>query len=103
MPVKTLQRLIVHYLLHYWRQASVTYACMTLTTIAGLIVPQIIRRVIDEGLSGGSSSLVVRAAMIILGLSAASAFFSFGQRYMHSWRSTWLTICATTCMTTCSA
>jgi ATP-binding cassette, subfamily B, multidrug efflux pump len=85
MPVNTLQRLISHYLFRYWRQAIVTYTCMTLTTIAGLIVPQIIRRVIDEGLSGGSAALIVQAATIIVGLSAASAVFSFGQRYLHSW------------------
>ncbi|MHB0876119.1 MAG: ABC transporter ATP-binding protein [Anaerolineae bacterium] len=85
MPVTTLKRLISHYLLRYWQQAAVTYLCMMLTTVAGLIVPQVIRQVIDEGLSGGSASLVTRAALIILGLAFASAFFSFGQRYLHSW------------------
>ena len=81
----TLKRLITHYLFRYWPQATLTYVCMVLTALAGLAVPQIIKRVIDNGLAQGRGELVTSAALIIVGLSLGSAFFSFGQRYLHSW------------------
>lgn len=81
----TLKRLVTHYLLRYWKQAVVTYVCMTVTTITGLIVPMIIRNVIDVGLAGRDSALINQAALIVIGISAASALFSFGQRYLHAW------------------
>ncbi|MGQ9553450.1 MAG: ABC transporter ATP-binding protein [Anaerolineae bacterium] len=81
----TLKRLITHYLFRYWPQAILTYTCMALTTVAGLAVPQIIKRVIDQGLAQGHGELITRAALIIIGLSLGSALFSFGQRYLHSW------------------
>jgi len=81
----TLKRLVSRYLLRYWRQAVVTYLCMTVTTVSGLVVPMVIRNVIDVGLAGRNPGLIDRAALIIIGISAASAVFSFGQRYLHAW------------------
>ncbi|NLT42084.1 MAG: ABC transporter ATP-binding protein [Anaerolineae bacterium] len=81
----TLKRLVSRYLLRYWRQAVVTYLCMTVTTVTGLVVPMVIRNVIDVGLAGRNPGLIDRAALIIIGISAASAVFSFGQRYLHAW------------------
>ncbi len=83
--MNTLKRLVSRYLLRYWKQAVVTYLCMTVTTITGLVVPMVIRNVIDVGLAGRNPGLIDRAAAIIIGISAASAVFSFGQRYLHAW------------------
>lgn len=83
--MNTLKRLVSRYLLRYWKQAVVTYLCMTVTTITGLVVPMVIRNVIDVGLAGRNPGLIDRAAAIIIGISAASAIFSFGQRYLHAW------------------
>ncbi|MGI6208995.1 MAG: ABC transporter ATP-binding protein [Anaerolineae bacterium] len=81
----TLRRLITHYLFRYWKQAGLTYLCMTVTTVASLVVPRIIGNVIDAGLAGEDASLIDRAGLVIVGISAASAVFSFGHRYLHAW------------------
>ncbi len=83
--MNTLRRLVSRYLFRYWKQAVVTYICMTLTTVSGLVVPMVIRNVIDLGLAGRDASLIDRAAVVIIALSAAAAVFSFGQRYLHAW------------------
>ncbi|NPV07716.1 MAG: ABC transporter ATP-binding protein [Anaerolineae bacterium] len=81
----TLKRLVAQYLLRYWRHAVLTYFCMTVTTVTGLVVPLVIRSVIDLGLTGRDPALIDRAGLIIVGISAASALFSFGHRYLHAW------------------
>ena len=61
--MNTLRRLVSRYLFRYWIQAVVTYICMTLTTVSGLVVPMVIRNVIDLGLAGRDASLIDRAAV----------------------------------------
>ncbi len=81
----TLRRLITHYLLRYWPQAVTTYLFMALTTVTGLIVPQLIRRVIDSGLAQRDAAVINQVSLFIIALSLGSAVFSFGQRYLHAW------------------
>lgn len=84
-PMSVLKRLITHYLFRHWPQAALTYTCMLIVTGAGLITPQIIKRVIDVGLAQREPHLVDQAALLVIGIAAGSALFSFGQRYMFSW------------------
>jgi len=85
LKVGTLRRLLGNYLFRYWPQATLAYFCMSVTTVAALVVPQIVRRVIDQGLSQRQADLITRAGMAIIALSLGAAFFSFGHRYLHSW------------------
>ena len=56
-----------------------------LMTAAELVIPEIIRQVIDIGLIRGEVSFMVGAAGIILGLGLFRAFVAFWQRYMSAW------------------
>ncbi|HLF75634.1 MAG TPA: ABC transporter ATP-binding protein [Anaerolineales bacterium] len=50
-----------------------------------LVVPRIIRSVIDEGLARGETGYLVRSALLLLGLGLASAILGLGNRYGSEW------------------
>ena len=51
----------------------------------GLVVPRIIRSVIDDGLARGDTRYLVRSALLLLGLGLASAILNLGNRYLSEW------------------
>jgi len=57
---------------------------LTLTGL-GLIVPRIIRSVIDDGLARGETGYLVRSAFLLLGLGLGSAILNLGNRYLSEW------------------
>jgi ABC-type multidrug transport system fused ATPase/permease subunit len=60
--------------------------CMLLAiTGLGLVVPRIIRSVIDDGLARGETGYLVRSAFLLLGLGLASAILNLGNRYLSEW------------------
>lgn len=60
---------------------------VTLLAITGLslLVPVIIRTVIDDGLSGGQPEYIARSALLLLGLGLASALLNLVNRYLSEW------------------
>jgi ATP-binding cassette subfamily B protein len=60
---------------------------LILLSITGLalIVPNIIRLVIDDGLRRGDAPYIIRAALILLGLGLLTAALTFVQRYLSEW------------------
>lgn len=84
------KRLVVYqrllgYLRPYWRQAVIGYVSMLLATLLNLIVPQIIKSAIDEGLAAGQIGFLLRAAGLILGIALIRGIVGFGQRYFGEW------------------
>src|SRR5258708_1268319 len=96
-------RSIAHIRQH-WRLAILAFTSLALATVFSLLVPQILRTVIDQGLplpwpqamfSGrllvdglqvavARPSLVFQAAVLLLGLSVLRAAVAFGQRFFES-------------------
>ncbi len=60
---------------------------LILTTITGLslIVPRIIRTVIDQGLVAGETASLIRSAALLLGLGLVSAALNLVLRYWSAW------------------
>ncbi|HXF84081.1 MAG TPA: hypothetical protein VNK49_01725, partial [Anaerolineales bacterium] len=58
-----------------------------LLSITGLslVVPHIIRLVIDDGLARGDTLYLVRSALLLLGVGLVSAALNFGNRYLSEW------------------
>ena len=54
---------------------------LTLLTVLKLIVPLIIRQVIDQGLTDGNVRLIVTSALTLLFIGLASAALIYWQRY----------------------
>ena len=50
-----------------------------------LVVPRIIRSVIDEGLARGQTTYLARSALLLLGLGLISALLALGNRYWSEW------------------
>jgi ATP-binding cassette subfamily B protein len=65
----------------YWKQVLLALLALTLLTALKLVVPLIIRQVIDQGLTNGDVRLIFTAALILLVIGLASAALIFWQRY----------------------
>ena len=59
--------------------------CLLILTGLGLLIPRILRTVIDDGILGGETAFLVRAAWLLLGLGILSALLNLAQRYMAEW------------------
>jgi ATP-binding cassette subfamily B multidrug efflux pump len=66
---------------------QVGLAIFILLTIASanLVIPQIIRQVIDVGLAGGDTRFLLNAALVVIGIGLLIAVFDFANRYLSSW------------------
>ena len=62
-----------------------TLAMLLALTGLNLVVPRIIRSVIDEGLAGGETGYLIRAALLLLCLGIVSAILNLGNRYWSEW------------------
>ena len=54
-------------------------------TALSLVIPAIIRQVIDQGLTQGHAIYLLRSALIILGIGILRAGMGYGQRYLTEW------------------
>ena len=50
-----------------------------------LVIPKILQGVIDQGLSRGDASYLLRSALLLLGLGLLTALLNLGQRYLSEW------------------
>jgi ATP-binding cassette subfamily B multidrug efflux pump len=58
---------------------------LLILTGLSLLVPRIIRSVIDDGLTRGETSYLLRSALLLLGLGLVSAILNLGNRYWSEW------------------
>ncbi len=76
----TLRRLLF-YLRPHRKLLAITYLCLLVVTGLNLVIPWIVKQVIDIGLTRGEHRYLVQASLIIVGISLVRMAFSFGQRY----------------------
>ncbi len=82
--MKSLLRLRTLLKPYYWQVLLTAFVLLTISGL-NLIIPEIIRQVIDIGLTGGETRFLVKAALVILGLGILAAALDFGNRYLSSW------------------
>lgn len=82
--MKHLFRLRV-YLRPYLRQVSLALFFLLGLTGLNLLVPAILRSIVDQGLVRGQANFLLRAAGLILGIGVLRSMFLFGQRYASEW------------------
>ncbi len=73
------------YLKPYLLQLMLDMFLLLSMTGLSLVVPQIIQGVIDQGLKAGSTAFLIRSALILVGIGAATAALNLGQRYLTEW------------------
>ena len=81
----TIYRRLLGYLQPYWRQVMIAYAAVIIATSLNLIVPQILKGAIDNGLNAGHAQALYWAGAVILGLALLRVGVSFLQRFYGQW------------------
>lgn len=76
---------LMGFLKPYWKQLSVAYTAMLFATLLNLIVPQVIKDAIDNGLESGRASAMFMAGGLILLIALVRGLAGFGQRYYGEW------------------
>ena len=84
IPMKHLIRIRVFLKPYFWQIMGTLLILLTLTGLS-LVVPRIIRSVIDDGLVRGESGYLVRSAFLLLGLGLVSAILNLANRYWSEW------------------
>jgi ATP-binding cassette subfamily B multidrug efflux pump len=69
----------------YFWQILLTLLMLLILTGLSLVVPRIIRSVIDDGLTRGETTYLLRSALLLLGLGLVSAILNLGNRYWSEW------------------
>jgi len=57
----------------YWKRAVAALCGLALLVVMDLSIPRLIQRIIDQGIAGRDSGVVVRTALLMLGISILSA------------------------------
>ena len=82
--MKHLLRIQIFLKPYFWQILATLLLLLVLTGLS-LVVPRIIRSVIDEGLAQGETGYLVRSALLLLGLGLLSAVLNLGNRYWSEW------------------
>jgi len=82
--MKHLLRIRIFLKPYFWQILATLLILLTVTGLS-LVVPRIIRSVIDEGLARGEKIYLIRSALLLLGLGLASAILNLGNRYLSEW------------------
>jgi ATP-binding cassette subfamily B protein len=69
----------------YLWQILATLLMLLIMTGLNLVVPRIIRTVIDVGLARGQTRYLIQAALLLLGIGVGSAILTLGNRYLSEW------------------
>ena len=83
-PMRHLIRIRVFLKPYIWQTLATLFFLLAITGLS-LAVPRIIRSVVDEGLSGGATAYLVRAAFLLLGIGIVSAVLTLANRYLSEW------------------
>ncbi|HXF61043.1 MAG TPA: ABC transporter ATP-binding protein [Caldilineaceae bacterium] len=78
-------RRLLGYLRPYWRQAALAYGAMLLATLLNLLVPQIIKQAIDQGLAAGQARALFYAGGLILLIALVRGGVAFAHRFYGEW------------------
>jgi len=73
------------YLKPYLWQTLLNLTILLAITGFSLVVPRVIQGVIDQGLKAGATAFLIRSALILLGIGAATATLNLVQNYLTSW------------------
>lgn len=73
------------YIRRYWLTVSLSLLTLLLLTGAQLIVPQIIRLVIDVGLAEQNLGYLLLSALVLLGIGLMRAVLTYTLRYLNEW------------------
>ncbi len=66
----------------YWKRAVWSLVLLTALVIMELAIPRLVQRIIDQGIGQNDQGVVVRTALLMLGISLLSALFAIGNNVL---------------------
>ncbi|MBM4456992.1 MAG: ABC transporter ATP-binding protein [Chloroflexi bacterium] len=76
----TLRRILV-YLGPHRTRLTLTYLCIAAVAGLNLLLPWLVKQVIDFGLTQGDHRYIIQVALLIAAIAAVRSLFSYGQRF----------------------
>jgi ATP-binding cassette, subfamily B, multidrug efflux pump len=80
-------RRLFSYLKPYRREVFLAYGAALVATLLNLLVPQVLKNAVDEGLARGEPTALFLSGGLILGIAVLRVVFGFLQRYYGEWMS----------------
>ncbi|MER3404957.1 MAG: ABC transporter ATP-binding protein [Chloroflexota bacterium] len=77
----TILRRLFRYSLRYWQSLALGYICLLVVTLFNLVVPRLLKEVIDRGLYGRDGGFVLVAALLVILINVCKGVFAFGRVY----------------------
>ena len=75
--MKIIFKLIV-FVKPYWRRAVLALILLTVQVFLDLAIPRLIQKIIDQGIQTQNQQVVIQTGLLMLGISALSAFIAIG-------------------------
>ena len=69
----------------YWQRLALAGVIVTVNSLLGLVLPLVIRGIIDSALVVANQQLLNRVTLLLLAIFVIQAFLGFGQIYLLSW------------------
>jgi ATP-binding cassette subfamily B multidrug efflux pump len=76
---------ILSYLKPHWRRLIIAYIALFIALGLQLYIPSILGRAIDSALDEGEIGVLIRTALVIIGLSLMQGIFTFMRAYLFQW------------------
>ena len=76
---------LIGYLSGYKRYVFTGYGAMIAASLINLLLPQIVKNAIDQGIAAGNMDSVIRSAALILLIAIVRGVAAFSQRYCGEW------------------
>ena len=73
---------LVSFVRPYWKRAALSLVLLTAVVVMELAIPRLVQRIIDQGIGGHDQGVVVRTALLMLGISLLSALFAIGNNVL---------------------
>ncbi len=79
---------LLPYLRPYWGKIALNLTLLLFITALSLVMPLILRQVIDRGLAQRDAIFLRNTGLLLFGLGLLTAILSFGHRYLSAWIAT---------------
>ncbi|MDP2838934.1 MAG: ABC transporter permease, partial [Syntrophales bacterium] len=66
----------------YWKRAALALVLLTALVFMDLAIPRLVQRIIDQGIGRHDQGVVIRTALLMLGISLLSTLFAVGNNIL---------------------
>ena len=71
-----------YFVLPYWKRAAAALILLFAVVLMDLSIPWLVKRIIDQGITGHNQTIVINTALLMLGFSLLSTLFAIGNNML---------------------